>query len=78
VSTDISCEEPASEPAPARQPILLIPLTGLPDRCGYCGQAPGNGQWPLSVVGHLLHAVCPECWSVVAPVRAVAPEEASQ
>lgn len=54
------------------QPIITLPLSGLPEHCGSCGEAPADGRWPLGVYGHRLNVTCPACFAVVASVRAVA------
>ena len=50
--------------------VLRLPLAGIPERCGYCGEAPG--AWPLGVIGGRVSATCPACFTAVAPVVAVA------
>lgn len=52
------------------QPVLRLALPGIPATCGDCGESPE--EWPLTVVGHLVKVTCPHCWTVVAPVVAVA------
>ena len=61
----------ADSPAPdVPQPVLRLPLPGLPATCGHCGGT--SGTWPLTTRGNHLYATCPRCWTVVAPVVAVA------
>lgn len=53
-----------------RQPVIRIALPGIPEQCGACGAA--ADEWPLSVYGNVVQVTCPNCWSIVAPVRAIA------
>ena len=53
-----------------RQPILRLALPGIPARCGNCGEE--SETWPLGVYGGRVNATCPACFSIVAPVVAVA------
>jgi hypothetical protein len=53
-----------------QQPVLCLPLAGIPARCATCGAAPET--WALTVIGWQLKVACPQCWTTVAPVMAVA------
>jgi len=52
------------------QPVLRLALPGIPTQCGNCGET--SGEWPLTVFGHQVSASCPRCFTVVAPIVAVA------
>jgi len=54
-----------------RPPVLRLAVPGIPATCGHCGEA--SQEWPLTVAGHQVQAACPRCWTVVAPVVAIAP-----
>ena len=53
-------------------PLLLIKLAlpGIPAKCPDCGEQPQ--AWPLVPHNHQILVTCPECWTPVAPVVAVA------
>jgi hypothetical protein len=52
------------------QRIIRLPLPDVPQSCGHCGHEATD--WPLCVYGGQLNVTCPGCFSVVAPVVAVA------
>ena len=66
----LRAESAEQRPAPA----VTLALSGLPDSCPHCGEEPHGGQWDLLVLGGL-QVSCPVCFTVVAPVHAVAAED---
>jgi hypothetical protein len=51
------------------QPVIRLPVPGLPAECPSCGHH--GHEWPLGVYGNQVNATCPECFAIIAPVRAV-------
>ena len=50
---------------------ITVPLAGLPQDCPHCGASPGDG-WALGSFKGILQVICPQCFTAIAPVRAVA------
>jgi hypothetical protein len=57
---------------------VTLPLAGLPASCPHCAACPPDGHWALSPVGHVIHVICPVCFTAIAPVRVVAAPEGQQ
>ena len=56
---------------------VTLQLGGLPANCPHCAAYPPDGHWALSPVGHVIHVICPRCFTAIAPVRVVAAPEGS-
>jgi hypothetical protein len=57
---------------------VTLTLAGLPASCPHCAACPPDGHWALSPVGHVIHVICPVCFTAIAPVRVVAATEGRQ